>query len=464
MSVPISLGEAEKGFIADYDALKDSLPGAGLDWLTQRRDRAMQGFAVSGLPHRRVEAWKYSDLRAALSAPLPSAGAEASGDGADLLAADPFAAVDGWRLVFVNGVFRADLSDLADLPEGVDLLPVSDALDGDAAWLETLMGEPEQGAHHAVQQLNLALARDGVVLRVAEAVTLERAVRIVTLGTDEAADRAVHVRHAVLLGAGAKATILESHLGVPDTSRFTTVRTDTVLGEGADLTHLKIQADGRGVVHMASTGVTLGERARFQGFALTSGGRMTRNEVVTRFDGPHAYVHVAGASLLVDRQHCDNTMVIDHAVPDCESHELFKTVAADKARGVFQGKIIVRKDAQRTDGYQLSQALLLSPGAEADTKPELEIYADDVKCSHGATMGELDAESIFYLRSRGIEEGEAKALLVGAFVTEAIDVLPEGPARTCLAAHVEDWLIHNRGRVTAAAVGQHNGLETDNGA
>ncbi|MGF1454649.1 MAG: Fe-S cluster assembly protein SufD [Alphaproteobacteria bacterium] len=453
MSLPTPLGDVETRFIADYDAAKESLPGASLPWLTDLREKGIAALKARGLPHKRVEEWKYTDLKARLSRPLPLGAAPSRAAVEAAEGQDPFAALEAVRLVFVDGLFQADASDLDGLPGGVTVTSLARAMDEGQPWLEGHIGGVVTPGQHPVYGLNLALSRDGAAVRIAEGVALDRPIHLVFVASSAAAETAAHMRNLVVVEAGARARLLESHLGLETGARMATVGTDIRLAQEADLLHVKALADRGEGVHVGGTFVAVKERARYEGFAVTTGGAVTRNEVHIRFDGTHAFARASGASMLVGRQHCDNTTVIDHALPDCESHETFKNVLADRARGVFQGKIIVRQDAQRTDGYQLSQALLLNAGAEADTKPELEIFADDVKCSHGATVGELDAESIFYLRARGIPEADAKALLIRAFVGEVLDEIADEAIRDALGAHVDQWLVTNRDAVAAAEAG-----------
>ncbi len=452
-SNPLERGAVEDRLIDDYQATASSLPGATLPWLSALREQGIAAFKERGLPHRRVEEWKYTDLKAALDAPLGRADAAAAGSVADILADNPFKGLEGPLLVFVDGRFNADLSDGFGPAGGLTVEALSSGSLDRAAWLDGHMGAYGAASLLPVHGLNLACASDGAVIRVEADGDARAPIQMVFVQSGAAGGTASHLRNAVRVEAGAKATILEVHLGAETQQRFATVGTDIRVADGGSLTHVKLQADRGAGVQAAGTFVTVGGEGRYEGFAVTTGGALTRNETHLRFEGAGGFGRTSGAALLVDRQHCDNTTVIDHAVPDCESHETFKNVLANRSRGVFQGKIIVREDAQRTDGYQLSQALLLHEGAEADTKPELEIFADDVKCSHGATVGELDAESIFYLRSRGIGEGQAKALLIRAFVGEVLDEISDERLREALGGHVDAWLERHRTTVEGARSG-----------
>lgn len=452
MSLPSQLSDTDQALVSGYDAHGKTLPGADHDWLARRRANAMALVGERGLPHRRVEEWKYTDLKAKLKGALGYAAPDL-GEGDVSLGADPFAGIEGHHIVFVNGVFRSDLSDVSGLMPEAMAKPLSEVMTENPDWLVEYFGDVPEGAAAAPQALNMAAARDGVCIYVEAGKRVGKPIRLIHVTTAAAGGHVVPLRHLVLLCEGARAEIIESHFGADAEERIVSQVSEIHLQDRAVLHHIRSQQDGAGSVHLGAINVQVGEGARYTTVALTTGGDLTRNEVMTRFTGGDGYVSVSGAAMLMGAQHCDNTTVIDHAVADCESHELFKNVIADKARGVFQGKIIVARDAQRTDGYQLSQGLLLSPTAEVDTKPELEIYADDVKCSHGATIGALDDDAIFYLRTRGIPLGEAKSLLVGAFVGDVLEQIDNESVREALTAHVHSWLDTNKDRVANAISG-----------
>ncbi|MEC8198534.1 MAG: Fe-S cluster assembly protein SufD, partial [Pseudomonadota bacterium] len=222
--------------------------------------------------------------------------------------------------------------------------------------------------------------------------------------------------------------------------------TEIRMAEGALLRHRKLQNEAEDAYHVAAAAVSLDARARYENYTLHVGGRLARNEIHVAVTGRKADCNLYGAYAGRGSQHIDTTTFVDHAVSECTSREVYKGALDDNARGVFQGKILVRKDAQKTDGHQLNKALLLSEGAEIDAKPELEIYADDVKCSHGATAGELDEEQLFYLRSRGIEEAEARDLLVAAFLEDSLEVISEEAPRDAFCNVISNWLAARRAK------------------
>jgi len=426
--------DAAKTFVETYERERKDLPASGLGWLAERRDAAMKEFAMSGLPHRRLEDWRYTDLARALEkATLVSAPAH-KGDVAlpEADAIKVFAAADRHVVVFVNGALQTKLS---ALPSGVTVVELDAALNTD--WAKALVDARVSNAQAtSVTALNLALMRGGLALRVAKGTKLDKPLHLVHLAT---ADGASHRRNLVRLDDGAEATIYESYVGAGATNYFADVVTNVSLGADARLTHIKVQDEAAGAVHLATLTATLGARSYFSSFVMTLGSALSRNQAFVRFDGEGAEAHVNGATALRGRQHGDQFCIVDHAVPHCTSATLFRTVLDDASTGVFQGKVIVRPHAQKTDGRQMSNALILSRDAAMNAKPELEIYADDVQCAHGSTIGELNREALFYLRSRGIDEQTARQLLISAFLDEAFETVPDDAAREGLRALAADW-------------------------
>jgi Fe-S cluster assembly protein SufD len=286
--------------------------------------------------------------------------------------------------------------------------------------------------------LNTMLFEDGLVVTVPAGVA-GGVLDLISLGTASERPEAFHPRHLIRLEAGASLTLIETATG-PENARYLHNPVFEIeVGFGAMLTHARIQQEAPRAFQLATVYARVEKGGTYDNFTLNAGGKLVRNEIHTLLAGPAATCHMNGAQLLRDGQHADTTTVLDHAAPDCASRQTYKTVLSGKSRGVFQGKILVRQPAQRTDGYQMNQALFLSPDAEIDSKPQLEIYADDVKCSHGATVGELDADQLFYLRARGIPESAARAMLVEAFLTEAVEGVSDPAARGALEAAVAGW-------------------------
>ena len=423
-----------------YADIADALPGSGHAAIRALRDEAIAGFAARGLPHRRIEEWKYTDLRRLMSEAYAPAAEQSTVTAAALEAAlGELARIDALKLVFVNGAFQPKLSDIRDLPKGIELASLGDAFNSPPEWMLAALGKVNPPDGDIVSQLNTAFMTDGAVLRLGADVKLERPVHLIHAS---GGDRPISssLRNVVVLDEGAELTLIESYVSVGGSAAQTNVTTELKTARSARLRHYKVSGEDGRVQHLASTMVDLADKADYLAVNFADSGPVARHQTFLRFNGDGARAHFYGAQLLKERQHCDMTLVIDHAAVGCESREHVKAVLADQARGVFQAKVIVRPDAQKTDGRQMAQALLLSDGAEFDAKPELEIYADDVKCNHGATCGALDDDLMFYLRARGIPEDEARSLLVQAFIGEVLDQVEHDGLREALAARAVRWL------------------------
>jgi Fe-S cluster assembly protein SufD len=410
-----------------------SLP-QGAPWAMEARRAALGRVTAMGLPQRRDEYWRYTDP-AGLLTPEPAAAAL-------LTDTDPtvFGAVDRLKIVFVDGVFDAASSDALE-GTGVEVERLAVALSRDIHWARDLYGVLEARGQKPVERpfaaMNTAFAGDGVVIRATGAVT--RPVHLVYLHQSETSDAMLH--NLVRVEAGASLTVLESG---PAAARFSKVL-EVEVADGAAFHHIRIQ--GRDHQRRAVTGcfARLGRESLFKSFTLTMNGVLTRNECVIELTGDNASAHVAGAALGdgADFLH-DDTVFVTHDAVGCESRQVFKKVLRNGATGVFQGKILVKPGAQKTDGYQISQSLLLDDDSQFLAKPELEIYADDVACSHGSTSGAIDETAMFYLRSRGVPEREAKDLLVLAFLAEVLAEIADEALAEDLRARLEAWLARRR--------------------
>ena len=421
-----------------FAALLPNLPGAGLGEL---RWAGMAAFAAAGLPDQKVEAWKYTSLNPLRKLPLDRLAEAAGVDRVPALLADAY------RLAFVNGLFRPELSKLAGLPAGARVAALSECLDDGA--VTGALGSLASVDASPLAALNAALFRDGYVVRLAANVCLEKPLEVVSLFLPGSQATAAHVRNLVLAEAGARATIVEHHLTFGDGTYTVNGVTEISLGRDADVRLYKLQNEGAEAFHIHRAEAELAERARLQSFVLTLGGRLARNETYVRLTGREAAAHVHGAYALGDGQHADNLTAIDHAGTDTVSRQVFKGVLDGASRAVFQGKVLVRPGARGSDGQQLNKTLLLSPKAEIDTKPELEIHADDVKCGHGATAGELGREALFYLRSRGIPETEARHMLVEAFLEEAVAEVSDEAVAQAMRGLLAERLAGNGARAAA---------------
>jgi Fe-S cluster assembly protein SufD len=361
---------------------------------------------MTALPSKKLEAWRYTDLAplAAISFAQPPAAV-----------VPQLPALDVPRMVFLNGVFAANLSSALAFAE--DFAPV--------------LQDPAQ----PLAQINAAHARDGLMLNVPDGVDAGPVLVLSHASGPEAF--AVHLRHRITLGAGASLTLIEMAQG--DGIYWHNPVTDITLAAGATFNHYRLQDEGRAAFNTATIHARIEAGARYDHLTATIGAKLSRTEIHASLVGADASAHLNAVQMLADEQLGDFTTVVSHKSPNCASRQTVKSVLSGLSRGVFQGRIEVDRIAQKTDGYQMSQALLLSPYAEMDIKPELQIYADDVKCSHGATIGALDDDQIFYLRSRGIDEVHARAMLVRAFLDEALEPVADGMAKTLFEAAIDGW-------------------------
>jgi Fe-S cluster assembly protein SufD len=424
---------AEQQLAAEWLAAKGRLPGAA-----PLRAAAFERFAAKGLPHRRVEEWKYTDLRALMRDAKPLAGApDAAAKAKAKEAGSILADIDSRKLVFVDGAFVPELSDLTKLEQGLTITTMADALaKGDA--LTARLGKVVPTEDTAVA-LNTAFMGDGAVIHVAAGAAIEHPIHLVFAATGDK-PAALFTRSLVVIEKGARAMIVESHEGVAGRDYQANTALEMSVADDAHVDHIKITREGDKALHLSTLMADVGAHARFNTFAFTIGGAVTRNQLFLRFGGESVVANIRGATLLKGKQHVDTTMVVDHASTGGQSREVFKIVLDDESRGVFQGKIIVRPGAQKTDAKMASHGLLLSEDAEVDHKPELEIFADDVQCGHGATAGDLDEDLLFYLKARGIPQKEAESLLIQAFVGDAIEGIEHAGLREALVEAVSGWL------------------------
>jgi Fe-S cluster assembly protein SufD len=417
--------------LASIEARQDAAHRAS-PWLGSLIGRASAKFASAGLPNRRVEAWRYSDLAKALHETVA----------VDGIADAPPEIVGACVAAFEDGVLVDKLSSYC----AMGAQPLRKILAEKDSSVAALIGTINPQHDHPIINLNTALMEEGLVLHVPKDVTLATPLhlRFNWSGAEALADGR-HLRVLVVLEEGAQATILETHDGAPS---FATVVTELSLAPGSKLTHIRLENFAASARQTAATVGEIGAKAAYKAFYFSQGGHFARHESLLKLAGEESDACIDAAYLVSDKRHCDNTTVFTHAAENTTSKQTFKGVLAGSGRGVYQGCIQVAPGAQKTDAKQLSRALLLSHKAEIVTKPELEIYADDVKCAHGATAGELDANALFFLRARGISEVEARALLVEAFLAEALDTIENELLRAPAAAEVAKWLLRHAGEAT----------------
>ena len=404
--------------------------GEAKGWASEMRAAAAESFAALGLPHRRMETWKWTDVRQSLQDILPLAQPAEATPAA-------LADIDGYKAVFVNGHFVADQS---RMPGGVEVARVSEMLNGEREGLAGRIGELGEVGEESPMALNTAFMTDGVVLRVPAGTKLDRTLHIAHRFTGEAA--AVYARNVIVLEDGAEAEVAESFEG--EGGYAANHVTEAHVGDNATLHHRTLQDEGTEAVHLNALLVSLGAHAVLNHFVLHVGARLARHQIGVRIAGEHAELNLSGASLLRGRQHADVSLVVEHGAPHGTSRETFATVLEDRSRGVFQGKIIVPPKSQKTDGEMMSRALFLSDEAEFDAKPELEIFADDVLCAHGATAGQIDPDHLFYLMARGISRKDAESLLVAGFIEEAVSAIETEDLHDAFSTRAQAWLAERR--------------------
>ena len=406
----------------------------GAGWAAAARADALARLRAMGLPNRRDEYWKYTRPDSLVTAATPHA-AVFTNDEAPL-----YDDIDRLKIVFVDGVFDADASDDLTLA-GIEIERLKTASQADIHWAKDLYGVLETRGQTPVQRplaaLNSAYASDGLVIRVTDKAA--KPVNLIYLHKSESSDAILH--HCIKLEKGADLTVLENG---PAAARLNKVM-EVDIADGAAFHH--VRAQGRDHERRAATHIfaRLGTQSTFKSFTMTVNGVLTRNECVVELTGDDAVAHIAGAVVGDGDFLHDDTVFVTHDALNCESRQVFKKVLRNGATGVFQGKILVKAGAQKTDGYQISQSLLLDEDAQFYAKPELEIYADDVICSHGSTSGAIDDEALFYLRSRGIPESESQDLLVLAFLAQAIEEIEDQTIADDILARLEGWLTRRRG-------------------
>jgi len=423
---------AETALVQAFESAKARLPGD-----VESRARAFEIFNRNGLPHRRVEEFKYTDLRALMQVAAPAAVA-LSPDAARvaLTEARAFAGIDVFRIPFVNGYLVETALAFDRLPEGIDIVPLAGALASGHDWLSRL--SPVHWAReNPIYQLNSAFMADGVVIRVTAQATSPVHLQFVTAGTDAVA---MATRVLVIVEPEATLTLVESHESRDGAAHQSNDVVELIAADGAHVRHVRLNAEGDEVMALSTLAVKLGAESSFNSINVVTGSAVSRHQVFALFSGENSTAQINGATMLNGRQHSDSTLIVEHGAPHCESRELFKTVIDDDATGVFQGKIIVPPHAQKTDGRMMSAALLLSEGGAMNNKPELEIFADDVQCGHGATCGQLDEDLLFYLMARGLPKVDAESLLIQAFLGEAVEFVENESLRDALIAYVEGWL------------------------
>lgn len=432
------VSEACQRYLDDFRLHQDTLPGAHLPWLAGLREQAWQRLLSAGFPSLRDEDWRYTSVAPIEQGRFTLAPAAGTAE-VDAARIDALALPGAHLLVFVDGRHAPSLSRLGALPAGVGIDSLAALL---ARQPEAVQAQLERVAQmkpddSAFVALNTACMGDGACIRLADGARLEAPIQLLFLAST--AQQASHSRNLVLAGADSSATVVEHHAALEAPEYFTTVVTDIVLGRGARLEHYKLQQESRQGLHIAAIRAGLAGDSHFASSAFALGGALARADIHVSLDGAGTGCTLDGLYLGDGRRHVDHHIRVDHQLPQGSSRALYKGVLGGSSRAVFDGKVIVHPGAQQSDASQVNRNLLLSEKAEVDTKPRLEIWADDVKCSHGATVGPLDADQVFYLRSRGLDDAAARALLTHAFAAEMVQRVGLAPLRERLDSLLHAW-------------------------
>lgn len=420
--------DAEQALMDGIDAARVAMPVAG--WVEVLQDNAQASFRESGLPHRRIEQWKYTDLRAAIKVAYPRIKGEPLAKPVD----DRLADADFATITIENGEIVGEIPSI----DGITIVLLDEAVQSEEPAVKSVLEMMPARGSNPVFDLNTVYMNHGFAILVAPGAKPETTLRIRSLVATEQPG-ALASRIAVVLGDGAELTLVETFEGNAAAFRRNAA-IQAQVGDGAVFNHLRIESETEEAMHLSNIIVEIGADAQYNKFGLALGASLMRNDLSIKFNGEHSSATVDSVFLKTGNQHHDTTMYVDHAVPNCTSKELFKSVLGGTAKGVFQGKILVRPHAQKTDGKMSANAILLTDSAEMDAKPELEIFADDVVCGHGATAGQLDDDLLFFLRARGIPEREAKALLILAFIGEALEDVSNEVVHDHLLELTQEWI------------------------
>jgi len=427
-------------YLSSFAQLQKELEGKQPPWLQQIRQAAISRFSDLGFPTSRQEEWKYTKVDPIRRTLFRPAAYEPNGLTTERLTGLTFCNLQCPRLVFLNGHYSAELSSLKGLPKTVQVKSVAGVLEQDPDLVKPHLTQHARYEDHPFVALNTALIQDGALVHVPKGEVIQEPIHLLFLSTAAEEAVAVHPRNLILVEGNSQVTIVESYIGLHQGVYFTNSVTEIVAAENTVVDHYKLHQESKKAFHIATLQVYQDRSSNVRTFNATLGGELTRNEVNVVLDGEGAECHLDGLYLISGTQHVDNHTRLEHAKPHCDSREIYKGILDEKATGVFHGRIVVRPGAQKTDSKQTNNNLLLSDGALINTKPQLEIYADDVKCTHGATIGQLDPDALFYLRSRGIDRTTARSLLIYAFASQVVNRIKVDLVRTELDDYLFSWL------------------------
>ncbi|MFA7171946.1 MAG: Fe-S cluster assembly protein SufD [Kiritimatiellia bacterium] len=440
----IGIKEGQKPYLEQFAQLAKATAGESA-WVRALRQRGVEQFAALGFPTPRDENWKYTDVTPIITTAFQPAAKADSGVTREALDRGELTTLQcDSRLVFVNGFFSEQLSSIGELPAGVKVTNLAQLFTGEEQAIGCHLGRYAHLEEHAFVALNTAMLQDGALVEVAQGCRLEEPILIVFVATADGAPMVSHPRNLYCFGAESRATIIESYLSLGEGAHFTNAVSELVVGEGAVIEHYKLQHENEQAFHIATLQAIQARDSHLLAHNISFGGAITRNDINVVLDAEDAECDLGGLFVATGCQHVDNHTLIDHAQPNCNSRELYKGILGDQSVGIFNGKILVRQGAQKTNASQRNNNLLLSENATINTKPQLEIYADDVRCKHGATVGQISAEALFYMRSRGITKEAALDLLTYGFAGELFDSMTWVTVRSRLEQMLYRKLSKNR--------------------
>jgi Fe-S cluster assembly protein SufD len=444
-----------------FGGFEKSAAGNRLAWLRNLRRDAFARFAEVGIPTTHVEDWRFTNLSSLAQTPFRLAR-----DGRNSVSAqslEPFhISGSACQLVFLNGRYSPELSSVGKLPSGVIVSNLAAEIESEPSALESQLGQYLDTKRDPFSALNTAFLEDGAFIHIEKGVILEAPIHILFVATSEAGPTMTHPRNLIVAEAESQASFIEDYISLPSANGaegrlFCNTATELIAGDNAVVSHYMIEREHTDAFNISTLRIEQGRNANVSSHSVLLGGGIVRNNVHPVLNGEGGECLINGLFAGTGRQHLDNYMLVEHAKPHCGSRQFYNGILGGHAHGVFHGRIIVHKDAQKTDAKQTNRNLLLSDAAQIDTKPQLEIYADDVKCTHGATIGQIEENALFYLRSRGIAEAAARQLLLLAFASECLDRMAEGPARSHVETLIHQHLAHltrasNNGKASEAAV------------
>jgi Fe-S cluster assembly protein SufD len=437
--------EATKDFyLANFASFERQVAKNGQAWTQELRKAAIARFAELGFPTTHHEEWKYTNIAPLTRLSFQSAERAAYEQATEMLAAATIPELACAQLVFINGHYAQELSSLQALPQGVEVGSLALALSSRPSWLEAHLAHYASFEDQAFVALNTAFMQDGACVYIPHGMVVNVPIYLVFISLPQGEAIVSHPRNLLVLGDGSQATVIESYIGPAHEVYFTNAVTELTLGQNAVAEHCKLEWESPRAFHIATLQVQQARSSNFVSHAIAVGGALTRHDINVTLNGEGGESTLNGLFMATNQQHIDNHTRIDHVKPHCTSREFYKGILDGKARGVFNGKVVVHKDAQRTDAMQTNKNLLLAEDASIDTKPQLEIFNNDVKCSHGSTIGRLDENALFYLRTRGLGEEAARSLLTYAFASELVNRITLKPLRTKLNDFVMTWLPHSQ--------------------